>query len=80
MKATRSFTPGFLAMLIATGTIGIADSYGAHPDRVDVIATSNKEVTQVDSQKHIEDTMRVDVIKDVRSHGPAYSYTKPMSH
>lgn len=79
MTATTTVTLGFLVMVVVSGVIGIADSFAAHPDRVDIISTLNDKTAQLDSNKNREQAMRVDVITDIGPHGPAYPYSKPIN-
>jgi len=79
MPATRTLTIGLLVMVVATGVMSVADSFAAHPDRVDIISTSNDKTAQLDSHKNRGQAMRVDVITDIGPHGPAYPYSKPIN-
>lgn len=71
---------GFLAVMAVTGATNASDSFASDAHRVDVIDALHETVAQVDSVKAGSEGMRVDVIESVRSEGPRYPYTKPMSH
>ncbi len=82
MRGNSVLTIGFLAMMAATVGLNASTSLAAHPDRVDVIGTvKNETVAQVDST-HItaRQSRRVDVIDSIGSKGPAYPYSRSMSH
>jgi len=82
MRGNSVLTIGFLAMMAATLGLTASASLAAHPGRVDVIGTvKNETVAQVDSTKITEGhSRRVDVIDSIESKGPAYPYSKSMSH
>ena len=80
MSAKRVFTTGFLSMIAATGLFAASNSLAAQAHRVDVVESASETVVQLDSMKAKGEETRVDVIGSIGSEGPAYPYTKPMSH
>jgi hypothetical protein len=80
MRAKSMLTVGFLALMATTGVANVSDSVAAESHRVDVIESPNETVTQLDSNKPGGESIRVDVIEGIGPEGPAYPYSKPMSH
>lgn len=78
MRTKGMLMVGYLAVLAVTGVVNTADSF-ADARRVDVIGNLSRTVTQSDSMKARDDSMRVDVIGSIGSEGPAYPYTQPMN-
>jgi hypothetical protein len=78
MNAKSVVKMGFLAMIAATSLLGAVEGFAADTRRVDVIGTIDETVAQLDSQlKPTEGkVMRVDVIDNIVSKGPAYVYSK----
>jgi hypothetical protein len=70
---------GFLSIVAATGLANASDDVTAGAHRVDVIESSQRTITQKDSAKGGDTQRRADVVDSIRSGGPEYPYTKPMS-
>jgi hypothetical protein len=79
MRVNSMLVVGFFAVMAVMGDVTASESF-FDARRVDVIGNLRGTVVQSDSTKAGGTSMRVDVIGRIGSEGPAYSYTKPMSH
>lgn len=74
MRVKSMLTVGVFSVMAAS------TSFASDANRVDVIETLHETVAQEDSVKAGSEQRRVDVIESIKSEGPGYPYTKPMSH
>ncbi len=79
MRVKSLLTVG-LSLAVLTGVVSVADSFALDAPRADVISILNKKLAQPDSNKDGRHGMRVDVVGTIAAEGPAYLYTKPISH
>jgi hypothetical protein len=80
MRVKSMLTIGFMAIMATTGVVNTSDSFALDAHRVDVIEDVHETVAQPDSVKPGVEWTRVDVIQSIGSEGPAYPYSRPMSH
>ena len=79
MTTKSTLRMGFFAMVAAFGAVSVTDSFALDAPRADLVETLNQKVAQLDSNPGGDQPMRVDVIGNIGSKGPAYPYTKPIS-
>jgi len=76
MSTKKIFRMGFLSMIAAIGVFAASTGLAAAAQRVDVIDHLPKEGVQWDSMKRTSgQSMRVDVIDSIGSHGAVYPST-----
>lgn len=80
MRTNSMLVVGFLAAMAVTGTTNASDGFASDGHRVDVIDALHETVVQKDSARAGGRSTRVDVIDRIGSEGPAYPYSRPMSH
>jgi hypothetical protein len=80
MSGKSVFAMGLLSMVAATGLFAASNGVAAESQRVDVVESLHEKTAQLDSQKAKGEETRVDVIGSIGSEGPAYPYSKSLSH
>ena len=77
MSLASVFLSG-LSLMSLTNMTGVSAQFDAEARHVDVIEVVHSKA-QVDSQQTSKQGMRVDVIDQIGSHGPAYPYARPVN-